>query len=1320
MRLKPYRPMTRFIIRAKQFRVIMRRLGNRNIKRFPGWGGVLKMCFILLMGGTAGTLYAAPANDNFANAQTLTGDFGTVTADTTTAGVEAGEPNHAGLTPHNTVWYKWTASSDGPVEFDTFNSGFDTAIAVYVGSSLQNLSMVVANDDVNNYNPEYPRGFGGDAYAANPYLGPSGVKFNAKRGQLYYLAVGGTRKNNSAPFGGSAVLSWAYHPSGVFRLSHQFYYCSEAESDGPPSGTVSHSARGARITINRLFGSKGKAIVSFDLVDGTATVGVRYKRPDKMTVTFDNEETSKSSVSPIIDDAGILPPIAIRNPGRFGVPDPNGSITDFGIVLTNVVLDPLEDPTVLSPPRFESKRTSGTILVYDMDTPGGFQFDPFSPSLGITNGVVNFERSYFRVSEKVGVAHILVYRSFPFNPPPGFVLPSNFGGSTEIHYVIDSTWVPEHTDLNYFQVAAGSDYAHPILNSTDGPKDLNADFGNTTQLALDHVDWNITDTDGLAPADPQYGTGATYGTLRWDDGDFTPKEIWIPIIDDGLPEFNEDLEIELFQIAGHTQDAELGENFIANVTILFDDYPPGALDDTHNPDWNIATDPVNNPTPGTDNQVYSLAVHANDNKTVIGGNFGTYNAYPRDGLARINADGSLDQTFNPGDGVPVKDPINPSFISAVAYTPSDKIVVGGNFPSYNGTSRFNIAQINANGSLDSSFNPGLGANGTVWTIAVQTNGQVVIGGDFTSVDGYARPHIARLNANGSVDQSFDPGTNGPNGTVNAITISPDGSMFIGGDFTFVNGLARNSIAKITTNGVVIPAFSPVTGCDGPVFALALQTDGKLLVGGAFHNIEFRTRNNIARFNPDGSLDVGFEPGDGTDDAVYSINLNPDGRIYIAGVFNSYNQTRRNCIARLFTTGELDTGFMDTAYNQFAGPHKTYFNPYVDPKDFLLSVGLQSDGNLMIGGKFHYIGGGRFEGNVATNSYAPFDGVSFTRAAYRSRWNVTRLLGGDCDGPGSTSLIATNYSVVENMGFLYIKESRQNGNLGRIESTFSIPPRVGSNTVGIAQSGVDYVYNRVNPEWGTSWSGTREFGHGIFGTNNITTDPLGGSHVDGLDDINVTINNISGYQGDRLCPFKLDTPSYADIFYLGGENIPLGSALGPYTGALLKIQEDAVRPGVIGFSVSSFTVNENGGNAVVTITRTNGSTGTVLFRFATTNGTAVAGVDYIGVTNTITLRDGQTSTNVTIPILNDFIVQQADRTINLYLANPGNGATLGTLSNAVLYIIDDDFLPGRLNFTTTAYQTNETAPAMIIPVTRTGGNMATPAPGSSQSRFSTMD
>jgi hypothetical protein len=296
-------------------------------------------------------VWGAPPNDSFANAVLLTGDFGTVTGSTVgaTSELPAGEPPHAGLGPKNSIWYKWTATADGPIEFDTFNSQCDTVLAVYVGDNLRTLSQVVANDDINTYNPENPNGSQPqyshtigytDAFTKNPYLGPSGVKFNAKHGTTYYIAVDGTSKGGTAPPAqGQVILSWAYNSSGVFRFSRYYYLAADSESDKPVHSSESSSARGTVVTVTRLFGSSGKVIVTWDLTNGTAVLGTDYSAPTNRQLVFEDGETSKSFIIPIIDDGG-NGSVAIANPGRIGLIN-TFPISYFNVLLTNAVLDPL-------------------------------------------------------------------------------------------------------------------------------------------------------------------------------------------------------------------------------------------------------------------------------------------------------------------------------------------------------------------------------------------------------------------------------------------------------------------------------------------------------------------------------------------------------------------------------------------------------------------------------------------------------------------------------------------------------------------------------------------------------------------------------------------------------------------------------------------------------------------------------------------------------------------------------------------------------------------------------------------------------------------
>ena len=117
----------------------------------------------------------------------------------------------------------------------------------------------------------------------------------------------------------------------------------------------------------------------------------------------------------------------------------------------------------------------------------------------------------------------------------------------------------------------------------------------------------------------------------------------------------------------------------------------------------------------------------------------------------------------------------------------------------NGVARNSIARLNSDGNLDTSFDPGAGADGPVFALAVQSRGRVLMAGAFTSIDGVARPRIARLLSNGTLDASFDPGT-GPDAEVTGLALESDGGVFIGGFFTNVDGRTRLGIARLLNDG----------------------------------------------------------------------------------------------------------------------------------------------------------------------------------------------------------------------------------------------------------------------------------------------------------------------------------------------------------------------------------------------------------------------------------------------------------------------------------------------------------------------------------------
>src|SRR5437588_162096 len=297
-----------------------------------------------------------------------------------------------------------------------------------------------------------------------------------------------------------------------------------------------------------------------------------------------------------------------------------------------------------------------------------------------------------------------------------------------------------------------------------------------------------------------------------------------------------------------------------------------------------------------------------DGKTIVFGSFTSVNGTARDGVARLNTDGSLDTSFSPSPQA------NGTFgqVQALIVQSEGKIVLGGSFTSINGTARNNIARLNADGSIDPSFNPGTGPNFSVNALAVQSDGKIVIGGGFSNVNGTARQGIARLNADGSLDTSFDPGSGTDFNSASAVVLQTDGKILIGGLFDSVNGATHNSLARLNANGSLDSSFNPSATRGvfaGGVFGVAVQPDGKIVIMGGFTNVNGTARTAIARLNADGSLDTSFNPGSGANNStVIAVALQTDGKTVIGARLNSVTGTGRNDNAGLNVDGCLDASF----------------------------------------------------------------------------------------------------------------------------------------------------------------------------------------------------------------------------------------------------------------------------------------------------------------------------------------------------------------------------------------------------------------------------
>jgi uncharacterized delta-60 repeat protein len=602
------------------------------------------------------------------------------------------------------------------------------------------------------------------------------------------------------------------------------------------------------------------------------------------------------------------------------------------------------------------------------------------------------------------------------------------------------------------------------------------------------------------------------------------------------------------------------------VTIL-DNEMPG------NVDYEYMHPSVGVPQPGPDAPVYAVALQ-NNGQCLIGGGFLRVDDILYNHIARMQSNGVADPYFNPGFGANGN-------VYALAVTPDSRIVVGGAFTTMDTSNHVGVTRLRANGDLDPSFNPGSGVSGgPVRAVAVQSDGQILLGGEFLQVAGNPRAHLARLQTNGAVDTTFTTVADGP---VYALAVQPDGRILLGGAFTNVSGAIRHCVARLMPNGAPDASFGGAANLDGPVYSIALQADGQIVVGGAFLTAGGATNHNcLVRLNPDGSVDPTFDSGQGigapvgTLGAVYSVSVALNGRVIIGGNFTNYNGFSRNFFARLRTDGTLDT-----AFDIGSGAN-----------DIVRATTVQSDSAVIIGGDFTVVD------QIPRNYLARIHGEE----------RIDRTL---------VEFAATVFRVKENQTNALIVVQRS----GNTNTDFSVS--FGTSD-GTASNGIDYV----------GVTNVLHFAPGdLSKTNRITI--IDDGMIDGDETVHLTLFNA---------PPSID---------MSGN-----------TSALLVIED--YKPSVR-FSSTNYVVRENQTNAVINLVREGDLTGQVSVDFRSYPGTAVPGADYTPVQTNVFFDVNQTTQAVLIPVIYDNVEQDV-QTVFLVLTNPV-GCYLGLYSNALLNILD---------------------------------------------------
>ena len=354
-----------------------------------------------------------------------------------------------------------------------------------------------------------------------------------------------------------------------------------------------------------------------------------------------------------------------------------------------------------------------------------------------------------------------------------------------------------------------------------------------------------------------------------------------------------------------------------------------------------------------------------DGKLVSAGESGASGSNPKLALARYDADGSLDTTFG-GDGEVTTDfTSKEDYALAVAIQSDGKIVAVGESGAGGSNPKFALARYNADGSLDTSFD----ADGKLttdfsqgedlaWTVAVQPDGKIVAGGD--ALGHNPTWALARYNTDGSLDTTF-----GGDGTVTtdftsypedllALAIQPDGMILAAGGSGFGDPNENFVLARYGADGSLDMSF----GADGKVttsftrhpdvaFAMGLQADGKIVVAGQA-SLAVRPTFALARYNPDGSLDSSFgQDGKvttdftpGGDDGAYTMTFQADGKIVAAGQAGGKNFNWKFAVVRYNTDGSLDTSF---------GGDGKVTTDFTDGYEAAYGVAIEADGKIVAAG-----------------------------------------------------------------------------------------------------------------------------------------------------------------------------------------------------------------------------------------------------------------------------------------------------------------------------------------------------------------------------------
>ncbi|MFZ1219697.1 MAG: delta-60 repeat domain-containing protein, partial [Chthoniobacterales bacterium] len=371
----------------------------------------------------------------------------------------------------------------------------------------------------------------------------------------------------------------------------------------------------------------------------------------------------------------------------------------------------------------------------------------------------------------------------------------------------------------------------------------------------------------------------------------------------------------------------------------------------------------------------------------------------------IETDGTLDSTFNSGK-------ITNGLVSASVLQADGKLIIAGQFSEVHGGPRPSIARLNVDGTLDLSLDPGAGPDNGASHIALQADGKIIIVGFFQNVNGVARSGIARLNSDGSLDTGYDPGavisangTGAGGGSIYDMLLQPDGKLVVFGQFFFImtgpgTSVPRSCIARFNSDGTFDPSYNPGAGAAHSVgtfntfvYHAARQNlagnAGKIIISGVFDSFDGHPVPGLARMNADGSFDATFTPGTAVDPAKGSISglfVQADDQILAFGYFDSFSGVARHSIVRLnASTGVVDNGFSTEEFEGY------------NYDGLINGMAQQPDGKLIAVGEFHTVGVATANNVARLQTNGALDPSFSETGAGVSAWQINTALVRPSDG-----------------------------------------------------------------------------------------------------------------------------------------------------------------------------------------------------------------------------------------------------------------------------------------------------------------------------------